>query len=523
MNRKREIKLIIVIVLFILIQLVPYINKPFHVDDPFYLKMAEQITRDPLRPYSFSINWSGELRKVWPFMEATFPPLIPFYLALIMVILGTGEIIMHSMFLVFPIIAGISMYYLSKRFGSPPLISSLIMASTPVFLVMSTTLMLDTPLLSLWLLSAVMFIYGVDSNNKTLLLLSSIAIGICSLAKYTGLLLFPLLYLYIFLNRKAGRYRSWLLPGLAIFLAWCLHNLLVYNGIHFLLAGQHIGKEISIHKVLSLPVFFAGSLIFPAGIIFCLKKKRAVTAIIIFSLLFISSLLLFNSLNAILLFTVLYSTSLIFLYSLSFNFKKDPDTVFLYAWLLIILLLNLIAEPWVASRYFILCLPPAVILFLRIVSSTLRKPQMNYLIIFTFIITLGAGHLVNYADYLWAKTYRDFAVYVKQKGYNNGYFTGHFGFQYYLEKAGMTAFETKREDIEKGSYFITATLPDPQKPKNELILKLRTVDRVSYESKFPVRTMSPSGRAGFYSSFWGILPFSASNKPLEDFYIFRRK
>ena len=112
----KEIRQITVLVVFILLMLVPYINKPFHVDDPFYLKMASQIAREPLRPYSFSINWSGETREVWPWMEATFPPLIPAYMAAVSAFLGTEEAVMHSMFLVFPLIAGISMYFLSKRF-----------------------------------------------------------------------------------------------------------------------------------------------------------------------------------------------------------------------------------------------------------------------------------------------------------------------------------------------------------------------------------------------------------------------
>ncbi len=521
MVTRKDLKFIVIIAFFIIAQLLPYINKPFHIDDPFYLEMAEQIIHDPVRPYSFSINWSGELRNVWSHMEATFPPLIPVYMALIAVILGINEIIMHSMFLVFPVIAGTSMYFISKRFGAPPLISSLLMVSTPVFLVMSTTLMLDVPLLAFWLLSTALFISGVDNDNKTLLLLASVSMGICSLVKYTGLLLFPLLYLWLFLNGNARRYRAWFLPGLTIFLAWCIHNLIIYGDIHFLLAGSHIGKEISIHKALSLPVFFSGSLVFPFSIFFCLDKKHKPPAVIIVLCLFLFSLIaLFHKMHFILLFTLLSSSALIFLYRISSSFKKEPDTIFLFVWLSMVLLVNFITEPWVAARYLILCIPPAVILFLRIIKS-IKKPLTNHLIILTVIVTLVSGHLLCYADYIWAAAYREFAGYVRQEGYNKGYFTGHFGLQYYLEKAGMKAFETHREDIEEGSYFITATLPDPQKPNDKLLRKLRIIEHKSYESRFPVRIMNPAGRAGFYSSFWGILPFGISKKPLEDFYIFR--
>ena len=85
MNNTKEISIIAGIVLLVL---VPFIGKPFHVDDPFYIKMAQQIMIDPLRPYSFSINWSGETRDVWAEKEATFPPLIPYYIALVIAVFG---------------------------------------------------------------------------------------------------------------------------------------------------------------------------------------------------------------------------------------------------------------------------------------------------------------------------------------------------------------------------------------------------------------------------------------------------
>jgi hypothetical protein len=330
--------------------------------------------------------------------------------------------------------------------------------------------------------------------------------------------------MYLALNRKAGRYRSWLLPGLAVFLAWCLHNIVVYGNIHFLLAGSHIGKVISIHKLLSLPVFFSGCLTFPISIVFCLNKRHKLPIILMISCLLIFSIaVLFNKSYFILLFTSLYSITLVFLYRLFISIRKDSDSVFLLAWFVLILLLNLVTEPWVAARYLILCIPPAILLFLRMVKTCSNKRKQKFISVFTIVITLVSGQLLNYADYIWAGVYRDFAEYVQQKGYNKGYFTGHFGFQYYLEKTGMTALETKLEDIEQGSYLITAILPDPQKPNNKLIRKLRIVEHKSYKSRFPIRTMNPAGMAGFYSSFWGIMPFSISRKPLEDFYIFQQK
>ena len=315
-------KKITILILFILLQLLPFINKPFHVDDPFYIKMAEQIINDPLRPYSFSINWSGEMRNVWSYMEATFPPLIPSYISLIIKLFGKCEFMLHLMFLIFPLSAGISMFFISKRFKAPPLISALLLVSTPVFLVMSTTLMLDIPLLALWLISTQLFIKGTDDNNKLFLVLASGFMALCVMTKYTGLLLLPILYIYLLLNKKAVKYRFWLLPAILVFFSWCIHNLLIYGSIHFLHAGIHVGKGLTIHKLFSLLTFFSGIMIFPAFIIFSYKKNQLPALIIIPFAVILLSVLLFKELLFIILFTVLVSSTLIFLYKIRWRSQK---------------------------------------------------------------------------------------------------------------------------------------------------------------------------------------------------------
>ena len=553
-------KKITILILFILLQLLPFINKPFHVDDPFYIKMAEQIINDPLRPYSFSINWSGEMRNVWSYMEATFPPLIPSYISLIIKLFGKCEFMLHLMFLIFPLSAGISMFFISKRFKAPPLISALLLVSTPVFLVMSTTLMLDIPLLALWLISTQLFIKGTDDNNKLFLVLASGFMALCVMTKYTGLLLLPILYIYLLLNKKAVKYRFWLLPAILVFFSWCIHNLLIYGSIHFLHAGIHVGKGLTIHKLFSLLTFFSGIMIFPAFIIFSYKKNQLPALIIIPFAVILLSVLLFKELLFIILFTVLVSSTLIFLYKITISslsnhcekvslppnvllcrtkhgglppqsvssgktssMEKDPDMVFIFCWFLIIFLLNLIVEPWTASRYLILCVPPSIIMLLKISTATIAERRLKYTGIIMITVTLLFGQLLNYSDYSWSRVYPEFAAYAGSKGYNKGYFLGHFGLQYYLEKEGMTALEVAKKDIVKGSYIITAILPDPQKPNDELLHKLEFIERKPYYSPMPLKLMSPHARAGFYSSFWGIFPFGISTAPLEEFFIFRVK
>lgn len=68
---RTDLKIAVLLSVLTVAVLAPFINKPFNVDDVFYLKMAEQIIKNPLEPYSFYINWSGITQRVWESRETT--------------------------------------------------------------------------------------------------------------------------------------------------------------------------------------------------------------------------------------------------------------------------------------------------------------------------------------------------------------------------------------------------------------------------------------------------------------------
>src|SRR5439155_5609757 len=80
--------------LLCLASLLPFINKPFHIDDPLYLWTARQIVRDPLNPYGLDVNWYGWSGPIWTHINN--PPLVPYYLAAISRLFGWSERAMHA-------------------------------------------------------------------------------------------------------------------------------------------------------------------------------------------------------------------------------------------------------------------------------------------------------------------------------------------------------------------------------------------------------------------------------------------
>ena len=71
----------------------PFLSKPFHVDDPVYLWVARQIQSRPFDFYGFTINWYGTAESAAEVMQN--PPLTSYYVALAALVGGWGEVALH--------------------------------------------------------------------------------------------------------------------------------------------------------------------------------------------------------------------------------------------------------------------------------------------------------------------------------------------------------------------------------------------------------------------------------------------
>jgi hypothetical protein len=505
-----------IIALIVLSTLLPFINKPFNVDDPFYLTAANQLAKDPAHPYSYSINWSGELRNAWVHMEATFPPLITAYTALVIKTAGQNEIMLHLFFLLFPLAASVSMYFIAKKFTVNPLFTTLIFTACPSFLVSATSIMLDIPLCAFMLSSMAFYIYGADEDDKLKLLSGGMLDGCAILSKYSGILLVPIIFSYLFFTKKT-KYTGYLIIPFVFLGLWSLHNEIIYKGIHFLLASNHIGKGISLHKIFAFGPFFSGCIIFPVALMF-LASLKDVRAIIVWAVtLFILAKIVIGSTTTAVMFAIFSTAAVYFIYKILIERKKLDK--FLLVWFFTGIAAVMLLEPWLSARYLLVIVPPCAIIFAKILDGIAEK-SARFLWYITLCVVFLSGISLAVSDYLWADSYKQAARYVKDKGYNKGYFVGHFGLQYYLEKAGMTALEVNKPLLGAG-FIVAARNPDPQRPSQEIMSAIKLIELKPFQSRFPLRLMNSKLRAGFYSSYWGILPFNFSDEPLDEIAIFK--
>src|SRR5262245_16014098 len=106
------------LILITLGALIPFLGKPFNMDDPLFLWTAKNIQTHPANPYNFVVNWFGTTTPMW---EATKnPPLACYYQSLAGSLLGWSEFAIHGALLLPAIAAVLGTYRLARHFCQQP-------------------------------------------------------------------------------------------------------------------------------------------------------------------------------------------------------------------------------------------------------------------------------------------------------------------------------------------------------------------------------------------------------------------
>ncbi len=208
--------------------LVPWLGKPFVVDDPLFLQAAQQILRAPRDFYGGEVNWYDHREPLVNVINN--PPLQSVYLALVANFSGFREIPLHLAMLLPAVAAVLGTYALALRMDARPLLAGLVTLVCPAFLVSSTNVMCDVSMLALWVWALYFWMRGIDEHNAISLVTAAFLIAACGLTKYFGLALLPLVLVYgIVRRRRPGRWCLWLCIPLVFFAAFEAYTRSHYN------------------------------------------------------------------------------------------------------------------------------------------------------------------------------------------------------------------------------------------------------------------------------------------------------
>jgi len=531
-----------IIIVVIVACLVPFLDKAFNIDDPLYIWAARHIQTNPFDFYGFTVNWFGREEPMFEVMKN--PPLASYYIALVSSLFGWAERAMHLAFLIPAVAAVMGTYYLAGEFCSTPLLSTLLSLFTPVFLLSSTTVMCDIMMLSLWVWATLIWIRGLKSDSNISLICAAILIALCSLTKYYGICLIPLILVYSLVKkRNIGLWTLYLLIPVFILALyqWITFNLygkgLLIDASSYALAHQKIEVMQLFLKSITGLFFTGGCFISVLFFVLFLRRKILVIGtsitlplIIYYFYALAPDKLLFNQNNSTnwLFITqcclfLITGTVVLLLAFFDLWRHKNADSLFLFLWIIGTFIFSTFINWTINGRSILPMFPVIGILVLRhIEQKRAFNDLMSAKIFFLPLIpALLIALSVTWADYKWADNARKEAAMINhayQNQHGNVWFSGHWGFQYYMETYGAKALDETRSIITRGDIVV-----NPSDNTNAYSMPEDMFNIIQVYKIAPLRwlsTLNTHTGAGFYSSKWGPLPFVFGPVPEAEYSVF---
>ncbi|MCS6923490.1 MAG: glycosyltransferase family 39 protein [Fimbriimonadales bacterium] len=495
--------------------------KPVHIDDTVVLHVAQNILRDPLRPFAGEFFWLEEpqpLAKV-----TTNPPLVSYWLAPFIAVGGYREWWLHLSLAPFVALLAWGMYRLTARWlGSEWAWWGVGWVLLSPAVLPGMNLMRDVPAFALFVGGLACWVEGLAHGNRRYLVVGALLGGLSGLAKYTALFWIPLALVYT-LQQRAWRSVGWLVLALVPISLWSAMNLWGDGEVHLLYLWQERrGSAPWEAKFLPGVVGLGASLLLAWGL---LPRWRSAlgngwlwkTALIVLGC---AGLIYWH----ITLFTgrPVYAQTLFWLvcgglvlgvafacaHSAALRNEKGAGAggteTFLRLWLVLALLVAVWGVPFQAMRHLLYALPPIVLLLLPMAG---RRPA---LLLLQSVLSL----LVILADFEYAQVYRtavrDFADAFQGR---RVWYAGSWGWMFYAEQAGFRKLLPNGAGLQAGDVILVpkrvykGKMP-PQFRENTFLAG----NAVSFRARVPLRTMDFEG-AAYYALIRTNAPFRFAYEP----------
>jgi hypothetical protein len=526
---------------------IPFLSQPFHMDDNFYLDMARNALSKPLFPNDTPYVFEG---RFLPDMGShSHPPLQTYFLALVLRFAGDArgtEWIFHLCALVYPLIAVWSLYFLSMRFVATPLWPALMLACTPLFMVMQHSLMTDVPTLAWWLAAVALFLRGTDEDRPGLLACSAVCQFAAMFTSYQSIALTPLLAWYQL--RKGGKREGWvavLFPLLAM-VAWFGLNYAHYG--RFLLndtAGYIASRDPRSlgalwTKFLAILQYQGWLTVFPFFLIYIFgrgTRGRGLASAAIVSVYIMQAAVPHYRLIDRAIFAVGLLAGGAVLFQMARSFTRDVfwpqvsefggglEGRFIGLWYFGVALYCLVLFTEGSARYILPLVPPLLICFFRRLETEetieyrrIPRPMLSAAMVASgsVVLSLGWGLVLSHADQEFARVYpRAAAEFARIADGMESYYAGEWGFRYYFSQEGARQLPVDETRVGGASWLARPRLALPYDIPASLWTMSTPVQSLSYDVSTPVRILDWQVPAGFYSSGWGLIPFSFSRQSLD--------
>jgi len=528
--------------------LLPFFGRAFHIDDPLFVWTAQQIAKHPLDPYGFNVLWDNYSQ---PMSEVTKnPPLACYYAAAIGSIAGWSERALHLGFL-FPALALIlGTYRLASRFTRFPLLAAAATLLTPSVMVSATSVMCDTMMLAFWMWAVIFWIEGLDDGKQLCLAASGLLIAVAALTKYFGISLVPLLAAYSLLRRRRlGAWAFHLLIPVAALGAYQIWTAIHYGHAMFSQAvvfshvEQGVNGRVSLIASALVGASFLGGCALSVALVSLFIWRWAKVATCLLAGAFLTYAFVhgwvglghyaivvqetfregWTSPAAQMTIAVAAGVAILALGVSELRNWRDCNSLFLAFWVFGTFIFAAFLNWSVNARSIMPLIPAAAILAARGLERI--EPQGNSQLQRRLALALVFSGIVSFwitkADSDAANSARQAAEIIHQQSQGeNGaiWFEGHWGFQYYMQLWGAKPLDFLNSETKAGDVVVIPNInalpfpmPSPQFVASSALLDLKLQQ--------PVFTMRWRKGAGFYSSFYGFLPFAFAAPNGEQYFI----
>jgi 4-amino-4-deoxy-L-arabinose transferase-like glycosyltransferase len=532
-----------------LLCLLPFSGRAFSTDDPLFIWTAQHIVIHPLDPYGFRVNWN---KSAAPMSEVTQnPPLTSYYMAAAAEVVGWSERGLHLVFLLPTIVLVLGVYRVAKRFTRSAGLAAVATLVAPAFLVSACSLMCDPMMLALWLWGAIFWIEGLDSENPLYLATSVLLIAASALTKYFGVALLPLLFAYTLVRlRRLGSWVLFLLVPVAVLIGYEFVSFKIYG--HGLMANaaqfsrnHRLWTHASKGARTLITLSYMGGSVLPALLLAPLIwSRKQITVVVLASgiaAIFVMRGLVRLGLTAgssqafaarsehwiiISVQLVLFIAAGISILSLAiadYRRERNADSLFLLLWVFGTFWFTAYLN-WTVNARSILPMVPAVgILLVRRVERRSENPTRQLKLL------LAVGLLASGVVSLWlaradsgsANSARTAAFLIHQKtaGNDNVWFLGHSGFQYYMQTFGAQPYDWSHPQTKAGDLL---AIPYSKVWPEDVTSQFRGLrENIELPMHGYASTTSSEIGAGFYHSYWSILPYAFGPVPSEKYAVIR--
>ena len=531
MSERQQKWLYLIPFALVLCALLPFLNKAYTIDDTLFLLQAQQAIKDPLHPTAFDVVWD---KNVWMRCSAIMPsgPVMAFLL-IPAILLDGAEWIAHAVQLAVLCLGLVGCLRLARTLGFSRAEASFavtMIAVSPCVLGMASTAMPDVPSMAFGAFGLDFFLRWHRDRRADYFLGAVLFLAASALSRpHAGAVLGVAFLAAAAYDPGAPLFKRlrWRWPEIVPLLIVAI--LVVSYGFLFKDPAGAGGTLASSTKSLSgwtQPerhfVSFLAHWAFTTPVMLLLVvavPSRIDWRLVTFSILPLATLIVgiqYEEQAWVAIPTAVALAGLVFL------LRKNPGLLtshYLALASALLLPLPLVIYVHLPAKYLLTSIPAGAMLVTahwRAVSN--RSHVRRAVAILCLGIYFSLGTLVIRGDEAFAQLGRRAAAELIAPLVKQGHrvwFAGHWGFQWYAMRAGgqpltLDAGPAPRDYVVGGSWQYDGG-PVAEKFPNKVL-----IDRL-HDTVFWGHVMKADLGAGFYSNWWGLLPWAYGRRPVEEF------